>query len=113
MKAAGLPVFPEDVMVELLVIGAVGMAFVVIVPLLIIKAALGLLVGLITLPFKLVGALLGGIVGLAGALLGGVVAVVCVALCIPLLLLAVPLIPLFVIGLGVCLVLKGGIAVLA
>ena len=72
-------------MLELLVVGAVGLAFLVIVPLLLLKAVFGLAVGLIALPFKLLagvfklgGALLGGIVGLAGAMVGLAVAAVCV-----------------------------------
>ncbi len=104
-------------MLELLVVGLFGLAFLVILPLLVMKAFFGLLVGLIALPFKLLGVLfklagglLGAIVGLA---FGGIVAIVCVALCLPLLLLAVPLIPLLVLGAGFCLLLEGGVAILA
>ena len=106
-------------MLELLIFGAIAMAFVVIVPVLLVKAFFGLLIGLIALPFKLLagvlklgGALLGGLLGLVGALLGGVAVLVCFVICLPLLLLAVPLIPLVILGAACFLVLKAGLAIL-
>ena len=51
--------------------------------------------------------------GLAGSLFGGILAIVCLALCLPLLLLAVPLIPLLIVAAGFCLLLAGGFAIFA
>ena len=69
----------------------------VIVPILLLKAVFGLLLFLVTLPFRILGftfRVLGGVLGLVGSVLGAVLGVVLFVLALPVLLIALPLLVL-------------------
>ena len=88
-------------MIELLVVGVLVMAAAVILPLLALKLLLELGLGILMLPFKILGGVfhalfgaLGFVFKLVGGLLGAVVTVVAVILA----LVFLPLLPLFIVG---------------
>ena len=93
-------------MIELLVLGSLGLAALLILPILLFKVV----AFAVLLPFKILGALFkvvfGLLTGLAGLAFGLVVAVLAVVV-LPLLLLVIPLLPFLVIGGIVWLVAKG------
>jgi hypothetical protein len=86
---------------------AFGVALLVVLPLLLLKIVLFA----VLLPFRILGALVKALVGVATGLAGlafGLVAVVVGVVAIPLLLLALPLLPLILVGGLVWLVARGG-----
>jgi len=88
-------------MVEVLVLFGIVVCVVVLLPLLILKALIGLAVGLVTLPFKILGGLLKAVFGVVGLLFKavfGVVGVLGGLLCGLLLLVFIPLLPFLFIG---------------
>jgi hypothetical protein len=108
-------------MIELLVLGlilTVGLCLLIALPLMIVGAALKLLLGLVLLPFRLLGALFGVIAAVIGGLCKGVFALFAVLACIvivPLLILALPvgLLLLFVLAIAGIVKLLAGAAVAA
>lgn len=76
-------------MLELLIILALGLALLVAVPLLLLKAAFGLLGFVVVLPFKILGGLLHLAAGLLKVVLG-VVGVAVLVVALPLLVAALP-----------------------
>jgi hypothetical protein len=93
-------------MIAVLVFGSLCLAGLVILPVLLFKAVFFA----VLLPFRILGAVFKGIVGLVTGLAGlaiGLVMVVVGIVAIPLLLLAIPLLPFLAIGGIVWLILKG------
>ena len=93
-------------MVALLVLGSLCLAGLVILPVLLVKAVFCA----VLLPFRILGVLVKGIVGLLSGLAGlafGLVVAVLAIVAIPLLLIAIPLLPFLAIGGIVWLVAKG------
>jgi len=87
-------------MLELLIALMLGLAVLVAVPLLILKAAFGLLGFVVALPFRILGALLHLAAGATKLVLGAVLLMVLVVL-LPVLLVMLPA------ALGVCCILFG------
>jgi hypothetical protein len=93
-------------MIALLVLGTMCLAALVILPILLVKAVFFA----VLLPFRVVGAVVKGILGLATGLAGlafGLVVAVVAVVAIPLMLLAIPLLPFLAIGGIVWLIAKG------
>jgi hypothetical protein len=93
-------------MIALLVLGSLCLAGLVILPVLLIKAVFFA----VLLPFRILGALFKGVVGLLTGLAGlafGLVVAVLAVVAIPLMLLAIPLLPFLAIGGIVWLIVKG------
>ena len=84
-------------MIEALVSMALCVGFFVMLPLLIVGAAVKLLLALLLLPFKILGALLKVVLGLVAAMVStvGALGLLLVGL---LLLIALPLLPLLLLG---------------
>jgi hypothetical protein len=96
----------EVAMVALLVLGSLCLAGLVILPVLLVKAVFCA----VLLPFRILGVLVKGIVGLLSGLAGlafGLVVAVLAMVAIPLMLLLIPLLPFLAIGGIVWLVAKG------
>lgn len=88
-------------MLEALLLCGLLFAAAVVLPLLALKALVGVAVGLITLPFKIVGGLFKVVFGVVGAVLGAVLSVVGAVgglLFALLFLVLLPLAPLLLVG---------------
>jgi hypothetical protein len=93
-------------MVGLLVFGSLCLAALVILPVLLLKAVFFA----VLLPFRVLGAVFKGMVGLLAGLAGlafGLAVAVIAVVAIPLMLLALPLLPFLAIGGIVWLIAKG------
>ena len=93
-------------MIALLVLGSLCLAGLVILPVLLIKAVFFA----VFLPFRILGAVLKGVVGLVTGLAGlafGLAVAVMAVVAIPLMLLALPLLPFLAIGGILWLIVKG------
>ena len=93
-------------MVALLVFGSLCLAALVILPVVLFKFVFFA----VLLPFRILGALFKGVIGVVSGLAGlafGLVVTVLAVVAIPLLLLAIPLLPFLVIGGIVWLIAKG------
>lgn len=88
-------------MVEALLLCGLVFAGVVVLPLLILKTLIGVAVGLLTLPFKILGGLFKVLFGVVGAVLGAVMSVIGAVgglLFGLLFLVLLPLLPLLFVG---------------